>query len=113
MRLPTVLVPLPHAADNHQYFNARAFADSYAARLMEQKNGRPESLNLVLLELIGNRMTREAIGYALGKWHTPMAAANMAEAILQSVRRERSGVRRDETPVKTTTATVADAVVEL
>lgn len=91
MRLPSVLIPFPQAADNHQYHNARAFVDSNAARLMEQKDGRPEALNLVLLELIGNRSTREAIGYALGKWHTPRAAANMAETILQSVRLGRSG----------------------
>lgn len=91
MRLPTVLVPLPHAADNHQYHNAKAFVDTNAARMMEQKDGRPETLNLVLLDLIGNRSTREAIGFALAKWHTPRAAADMAETILQSIRLERGG----------------------
>ncbi len=91
MRLPTVLVPLPHAADNHQFHNAKAFVDANAARLMEQKDGRPETLNLVLLELIGNRSTREAIGFALAKWHRPTAAAEMAETILQSIRMERGG----------------------
>jgi UDP-N-acetylglucosamine--N-acetylmuramyl-(pentapeptide) pyrophosphoryl-undecaprenol N-acetylglucosamine transferase len=91
MRLPSVLVPFPQAADNHQYHNARAFVDSNAARLMEQKDASPEALKLVLLELIGNRSTREAIGFALAKWHTPMAAANMAETILQSIRLGRGG----------------------
>ena len=91
MRLPTVLVPLPTAADNHQYHNARAFVDDNAARLLEQKDGRPEALNLVLLDLIGNRSTREAIGFALTKWHTPKAAAVMAETILQSIRQGRGG----------------------
>ncbi len=90
MRLPTVLIPFPQAADNHQYHNARAFVDTNAARIMEQRNGRPEALNLVLLELIGNRSTREAIGHALAQWHTPSAAANMAETILQSIRQGRS-----------------------
>ena len=32
-----LLVPYPFAADNHQYFNARVFADAGAARLCEQK----------------------------------------------------------------------------
>jgi UDP-N-acetylglucosamine--N-acetylmuramyl-(pentapeptide) pyrophosphoryl-undecaprenol N-acetylglucosamine transferase len=91
MRLPSVLIPFPQAADNHQLQNAKAFVDTNAARLMEQKDGRPETLKLVLLDLIGNRSTREAIGFALAKWHTPQAAADMAETILQSIRMERGG----------------------
>jgi len=106
MRLPTVLIPFPQAADNHQYHNARAFADSNAARIVEQKNGRPEALNLVLLELIGNRSTREAIGYALAKWHTPAAAANMAETILQSIRQGRSKALSGEAGVASPAADV-------
>ena len=34
----SLLVPYPFAADNHQYFNARVFADVGAARLCEQKD---------------------------------------------------------------------------
>jgi UDP-N-acetylglucosamine--N-acetylmuramyl-(pentapeptide) pyrophosphoryl-undecaprenol N-acetylglucosamine transferase len=109
MRLPAVLIPFPQAADNHQYHNARAFLDSNAARMMEQKDGRPEALNLVLLDLIGNRSTREAIGFALGKWHTPQAAAEMAETILQSIRIGRGAVLSNETGVRATAA--ADAAV--
>ncbi len=108
MRLPSVLVPFPQAADNHQYHNARAFVDSNAARLMEQKDGNPEALKLVLLELIGNRSTREAIGFALAKWHTPQAAANMAETILQSIRLGRGGALSNGAGVGATAA--ADAV---
>jgi UDP-N-acetylglucosamine--N-acetylmuramyl-(pentapeptide) pyrophosphoryl-undecaprenol N-acetylglucosamine transferase len=106
MRLPTVLIPFPQAADNHQYHNARAFVDSNAARIVEQKNGRPEALNLVLLELIGNRSTREAIGYALAQWHTPSAAANMAETILQSIRQGRSKALSGEAAVAAPAADV-------
>lgn len=34
--LPSILVPFPHATGNHQWFNARVFADAGAARLIEQ-----------------------------------------------------------------------------
>lgn len=34
---PCLLVPYPFAADNHQYYNARVFADAGAACLCEQK----------------------------------------------------------------------------
>ncbi|MCH5284426.1 MAG: UDP-N-acetylglucosamine--N-acetylmuramyl-(pentapeptide) pyrophosphoryl-undecaprenol N-acetylglucosamine transferase [Akkermansiaceae bacterium] len=33
---PALLVPFPYAADNHQYINARVFADAGAAELCEQ-----------------------------------------------------------------------------
>lgn len=41
MRLPAVLIPYPAATDNHQLHNARAFAETGAAALMEQKLPRP------------------------------------------------------------------------
>ena len=34
--MPTLFVPLPHAADQHQYFNAKALADVQAAMICEQ-----------------------------------------------------------------------------
>ncbi|MDQ6971478.1 MAG: glycosyltransferase, partial [Mariprofundaceae bacterium] len=34
--LPTVFIPLPHAADNHQYYNAAAVAEAGGAVLIEQ-----------------------------------------------------------------------------
>ena len=37
MSLPSVLIPSPHVADNHQYLNAKTFADAGAAVLVEEK----------------------------------------------------------------------------
>ncbi len=42
MRVPPVLIPLPTAADNHQFHNARAFEETGAARLLEQGLATPE-----------------------------------------------------------------------
>ncbi|MDQ6993105.1 MAG: undecaprenyldiphospho-muramoylpentapeptide beta-N-acetylglucosaminyltransferase [Mariprofundus sp.] len=42
--MPTLFVPLPHAADDHQRFNALAMVDCGAARLLEQKLLSQESL---------------------------------------------------------------------
>ncbi|MES0370672.1 MAG: undecaprenyldiphospho-muramoylpentapeptide beta-N-acetylglucosaminyltransferase [Mariprofundaceae bacterium] len=36
--IPTIYVPLPHAADQHQYYNAKSIADQGAAIILEQKN---------------------------------------------------------------------------
>lgn len=34
--VPMILVPFPHAADNHQWFNAKVFGDAGAAIMLEQ-----------------------------------------------------------------------------
>jgi UDP-N-acetylglucosamine--N-acetylmuramyl-(pentapeptide) pyrophosphoryl-undecaprenol N-acetylglucosamine transferase len=42
--LPAVLVPLPTAADNHQYFNALTLAEKKACVLVEQADFSPEKV---------------------------------------------------------------------
>ncbi len=42
--LPTLFVPLPHAADDHQRHNANALAETGAALILDQQTLDPESL---------------------------------------------------------------------
>jgi UDP-N-acetylglucosamine--N-acetylmuramyl-(pentapeptide) pyrophosphoryl-undecaprenol N-acetylglucosamine transferase len=86
MRLPSLLVPFPAAADNHQYYNARAFEITGAARLLEQKNATPEKLATLLCELVEGRGAREKIQAALAQWHVPRAAEQIADIILASAK---------------------------
>jgi UDP-N-acetylglucosamine--N-acetylmuramyl-(pentapeptide) pyrophosphoryl-undecaprenol N-acetylglucosamine transferase len=90
MRLPSLLVPFPYAADNHQFHNARAFAESGAALLLEQKDATPEKVAGLLVELVENATAREKIQTALERWHAPKAAEQIAEAILKAVGSELS-----------------------
>ena len=92
MRLPTVLVPLPTAADNHQFFNAHAFEQSGAARLLEQTTATPEQLVPHLRELVEGGDARSGIQTALAKWHAPNAAQEIAEQILANVNCPQSNV---------------------
>ena len=82
MRVPAVLVPYPTAMDNHQFYNARAFEASGAARLLEQKSATPETLTQLLLDLIEKPAVHERMRHALAQWHTPHAAKQIAEAML-------------------------------
>jgi UDP-N-acetylglucosamine--N-acetylmuramyl-(pentapeptide) pyrophosphoryl-undecaprenol N-acetylglucosamine transferase len=86
MRLPSLLVPYPAAADNHQFYNAQAFEATGAARLLEQRNATPEKVAALLRELIENERPRAAMQTALGQWHAPRAAELIVESILISVR---------------------------
>jgi len=86
MRLPSLLVPFPAAADNHQFFNARAFETTGAARLLEQKDATPEKVAALLRELIENEKARTGMQTALARWHAPRAAEQIAENILSACR---------------------------
>ena len=83
IRLPSALVPLPTAADNHQMTNALAFEKTGAAKLLEQHSA-PEKVAAILAELIGDEVSRAKIQTALAQWHAPEAAAVIAETILQA-----------------------------
>jgi UDP-N-acetylglucosamine--N-acetylmuramyl-(pentapeptide) pyrophosphoryl-undecaprenol N-acetylglucosamine transferase len=85
MRLPSLLVPFPAAADNHQFFNALAFEKTGAAKLLEQKNSAPEKVAALLRELIENSAAREKIQTSLAQWHAPRAAEQIAENILTAI----------------------------
>ena len=85
LRLPSALVPLPTAADNHQFFNAAAFARTGAAVLLDQKNSPPEKVAAVLTELMTSEASRTRIQNALGQWHAPNAAAEIAGHILAAI----------------------------
>lgn len=78
---PALLVPYPFAADNHQYFNARVFADAGAARLCEQK-----SLNLAVIQnfithIILAPTSRAEMEASLHQLASPDAAARIAQVV--------------------------------
>jgi UDP-N-acetylglucosamine--N-acetylmuramyl-(pentapeptide) pyrophosphoryl-undecaprenol N-acetylglucosamine transferase len=85
LRLPALLVPYPVAADNHQWHNARAFEETGAAQLLEQRHATPEKVSQVLRELMEDTDERKTIKTALTRWHAPNAAQLVADKILQSV----------------------------
>jgi UDP-N-acetylglucosamine--N-acetylmuramyl-(pentapeptide) pyrophosphoryl-undecaprenol N-acetylglucosamine transferase len=97
MRLPSLLVPLPTAADNHQFFNALAFAKSGAAKILEQKSA-PEKAAALLDEIVGDEAARQKIQAALAQWHSPVAAEQIAKNILSGLGRNLSRVLQNATP---------------
>jgi UDP-N-acetylglucosamine--N-acetylmuramyl-(pentapeptide) pyrophosphoryl-undecaprenol N-acetylglucosamine transferase len=88
MRLPSLLVPYPAAADNHQFYNAQAFETTGAARLLEQKSATPEKVAALLRELVEDAATRAKIQAALAQWHAPKAAEQIADIMLAAIARQ-------------------------
>jgi UDP-N-acetylglucosamine--N-acetylmuramyl-(pentapeptide) pyrophosphoryl-undecaprenol N-acetylglucosamine transferase len=85
MRVPTLLVPLPTSADQHQDFNAAAFVKNGAAKLLDQKKSTPADVVAGLVELVENGGARTQMQAALAQWHAPQAAEQIAENILRSL----------------------------
>ena len=85
LRLPTLLVPYPTAADNHQLYNALAFVSTGAALLLEQHNATPAKCLASLQALVDNEPTRAAMRAALAGWHAPQAAEAISNKILSAI----------------------------
>jgi UDP-N-acetylglucosamine--N-acetylmuramyl-(pentapeptide) pyrophosphoryl-undecaprenol N-acetylglucosamine transferase len=81
-QLPAVLIPYPTAADNHQFFNALAFAECGAAQMLRQETITSDQLAGEILELLRDTPKRPSMRRALAEWHKPGAAAEIAERIL-------------------------------
>lgn len=87
VRLPALLIPFPAAADNHQFYNARAFAETGAAQLLVQRDATPEKVLELLRGLVEDLAARDAMQAALGCWHAPKSAEQIAGKILDAVAR--------------------------
>ena len=59
---PSILIPSPYVAENHQYHNAMALVENGAAVILEEKDLNAESITAKVNELIHNRAKLERIG---------------------------------------------------
>ncbi|MCF7793769.1 MAG: undecaprenyldiphospho-muramoylpentapeptide beta-N-acetylglucosaminyltransferase [Candidatus Cloacimonetes bacterium] len=59
-KLPAIIVPLPSAAGNHQYYNAMELVDNKTAILLEQKNLTPKILFEKILDIQENHPKMKA-----------------------------------------------------
>jgi UDP-N-acetylglucosamine--N-acetylmuramyl-(pentapeptide) pyrophosphoryl-undecaprenol N-acetylglucosamine transferase len=79
MGRPAILVPLPHAIDDHQSANARALTDCDGGILLPQSEMTAESVYELLRELHGNPQRLSAMAAAAFAAATPDAAARVSD----------------------------------
>jgi len=79
--MPTIFVPLPHAADNHQYYNARAMAESGGAIIVEQKLGSVEHLADEIETILFDANRLKEMSSAAKSWATADAKAMQLKTI--------------------------------
>ena len=84
---PAVLVPLPHAIDDHQTANARVLADAGAAWVAPQATLDAASLAALLTGLLTDPARLAAAAAAARTVARPNAAADLADAVEQVLER--------------------------
>ena len=85
--LGAVLVPYPHAVDDHQVGNARFLVDCGAARLILQPDLNPAGLAALLAQLLPDRARLLAMAEAARARATPDAVTRITAACLELARR--------------------------
>ena len=93
--LPMILVPYPHAMDNHQHLNARVLELAGAALLLEQATLSPHRLAHHVSELLGDRARLAHMARQSQRFGVPRAAAVVADRIAALA----DGRRRDRPPL--------------
>ena len=80
-QLPSVLIPYPAAADDHQTFNARIFERAGAARLLVESKTSAEELHGAVSEILTQPDLRQRMGEAAGRLAGEDAAKRVVEEI--------------------------------
>ena len=84
--LPSILIPLPSAAANHQVTNAQALQESGAARVILQQELTPDVLRDAVLHLLADEAERLRMAAAAREAAFPQATQNIVDSILEIAR---------------------------
>ena len=83
--LPSVLIPLKIAMDDHQTLNARALSEAGAARVIAEDDVTVDSLTAVLAEVLSDPAALTAMSAAARSVAIPDAAARLADLVEAAV----------------------------
>jgi len=81
--LPSILVPYPHAIDNHQLHNARVLVDAGAAVVVRDEDASADRLAPITEQLLGDSDRRTRMAAAACGLARPHAAEDMAAWALE------------------------------
>lgn len=80
--IPSILIPYPFAAENHQEFNAKSLVEAGAARMILNKDLTTEILSATLDELLSSPEKLKSMARASLSLGKPNAADEIADIIL-------------------------------
>ena len=85
--IPSILVPYPHATDDHQEANAREMERAGAADVYLDRELTPEGLTRRILSIVADGRRRAVMAKAAAAWAKPDADERVAELVREMARR--------------------------
>lgn len=82
---PAILIPYPHATDNHQEMNARAFEAAGAARVLLDRDCKAPTLGAQISALLGDAEALRQMAQAARSLAQPLAVEHIADEILENL----------------------------
>ncbi|MBQ7129311.1 MAG: hypothetical protein IJO19_04930 [Clostridia bacterium] len=86
--MPSILIPSPNVAENHQFYNAKTLSDNDAAILIEEKDLTGEKLIESVKSLIDNKEKLQKMGENAKKTAVFDANERICEVILNLVNKK-------------------------
>jgi UDP-N-acetylglucosamine--N-acetylmuramyl-(pentapeptide) pyrophosphoryl-undecaprenol N-acetylglucosamine transferase len=87
-RIPSVLIPFPYAADNHQEINAQALVNAGAAVMVRESQIDGEKLALIVMDILKDKNKRMQMENAAASVSRPEAAQDVADLCLELAKRK-------------------------
>ncbi|MEB3210119.1 MAG: UDP-N-acetylglucosamine--N-acetylmuramyl-(pentapeptide) pyrophosphoryl-undecaprenol N-acetylglucosamine transferase, partial [Leptolyngbyaceae bacterium] len=84
-RTPSILIPYPFAAEDHQTFNGKVFVDAHAALLYQQAALTCEMLQQTVLELLNDADRRKQMAIAAEHLAVENSADQLADLIRKAI----------------------------
>ena len=85
LAIPSIIVPFPYSADDHQMKNSQYLENNNAAIVINQKNLTQKYLTSIFLSLIDNSIIREELKENLSILNKKDATKNICEEIIRQI----------------------------
>ena len=84
--IPTILIPSPNVAEDHQTVNAMALVEKGAAILVKDKNAKKEIITSAI-EVLNNEAKQKSLRENILTFRKPAAAENIAAEVLKLIKK--------------------------
>lgn len=81
LKIPSILIPSPYVANNHQYYNALDLVNMNVAQLLEEKNLTTDIIQVAINELVNNKAKYDELKKNLEKLSTKTSSTIIYEKI--------------------------------
>ena len=81
LQIPSIIIPSPNVANNHQYYNAKSLADKKCIHLLEEKDIEAEKLEQIIDKILNNSKLRMDMRIQMKKMQKENSSQIIYEAL--------------------------------